>query len=109
MRYYGKKLGYYTLMLTYGPIGLYLMAFKRSPINKFFLLLSFLMFFNPLMDYGIFLSFIWRGPSYFNQLMELNESVSFSKISTSLFLKHCATEEIEKALDPQKKKSYKDL
>ena len=39
--------------------------------------------------------------------MELDETQSFSKIQTQLFIRYCAKQEVKKALDIHKKHEYK--
>ena len=41
--------------------------------------------------------------------MDLNEGKSFSKLQTQLFLRHCAKNELKKALDVSKKHEYKSF
>lgn len=84
----GKKISKALVSGTFAAYIIYVLMHTRSTITRVASLYVYYLFFNPIYDSGLLLKVIYSGPSYFSQILSLDERKSFSKIQTELFIRH---------------------
>ena len=62
--------------------------------------------FEALYDTGMYLHFFIHGPKYIKQIINLDETENFAAIQTKLFMKYCASNEINRATNEIKRKNF---
>ena len=98
-----------TVLASMIPFGYVFLAYSRGLPSKLMTFFVFLCFLSPMYDFGLLFNFFAHGPRFFRDIQSLDEDKSFGKIQTELFLRVCARKEIEKAVDPTKRKTFTEL
>ena len=90
--------------VTFFSYSVFILATTSGIFTRLFALYVYYLFFNPIYDYGLLSSIFVYGPGWLKELLSLDETKSFSKIQTQMFIRYWAQTELRKALDYEKKK-----